>query len=97
MFMGFLSWPLKDTISLVLTIITTKDMLGHCSMCTSIHIPLDIRGNVGNRTNRQEFGGTAKRRHLITKQNVANLRRKVCDQAFMKHSDDASISTHDGE
>lgn len=46
--------------------------------------------NVGNRTNRQEFEGTVKRRHLITKQDVANLRRKVCDKTFMKHFDDAA-------
>lgn len=46
--------------------------------------------NVGDRENRQKFGVTAKRRHLITKQDVANLRRKVCDRTFIKHSDDAA-------
>ena len=49
-----------------------------------------MRESVGERENRQKFGDTAKRRHLITKQDVANLRRKVCDRTFMKHSDDAA-------
>lgn len=32
----------------------------------------------------------AKRQHLLTKQDVANLRRKVHDQTIMRHSDDAT-------
>ena len=49
-----------------------------------------MRESVGERENRQKIGDTAKRRHLITKQDVANLRRKVCDRTLMKHSDDAA-------
>ena len=51
---------------------------------------IDVRENVGNRDNRHMFGNTVKRRHLITKQDVANMRRKVCDQTFMRHLDDAT-------
>ena len=57
---------------------------------TSLHYPTDVHESVGERENRQQFGDSAKRRHLITKQDVANLRRKVCDQKFMKHSNDAA-------
>ena len=53
-------------------------------------MPIDVRENVGDRGSRQQFSGAVKRRHLITKQDVANLRRKVCDQVFMKHPDDAA-------
>ena len=49
-----------------------------------------MRESVGERENRQKIGDTAKRRHLITKQDVANLRRKVWNRTFMKHSDDAA-------
>ena len=51
---------------------------------------LDIQAEVGNRAKRDIFTESAKRKHLITKQDVANLKRKVCDMAIMKHPDDAT-------
>ena len=50
----------------------------------------DVRGEVGSRNKRGEFEHMAKRQHLLTKQDVANLRRKVHDQTMMRHSNDAT-------
>ena len=53
-------------------------------------LSLDIQAEVGSRSNRGTFTESAKRKHLITKQDVANLKRKVCDMAIMRDSDDAT-------
>ena len=50
----------------------------------------DVRGEVGNHDKRCEFEHMAKWQHLLTKQDVANLRRKVHDQTMIRHSDDAT-------
>ena len=51
---------------------------------------LDIQAEVGNRAKRDIFTESVKRKHLITKQDVANLKRKVCDMAVMRDPDDAT-------
>ena len=49
----------------------------------------DIRSNVGHRQNRHSFGKDVKRSHLITTQDIANIKRKVIDHTIMRHEDDA--------
>ena len=51
---------------------------------------IDVRSNVGHRTNRQCFDKAVKRRHLITNQDIANIKRKVIDRTIMRHEDDAT-------
>ena len=51
---------------------------------------LDIRVKAGSRTDRDTFRQSPERKHLITKQDVANLKRKVCDMAITRRPDDAT-------
>ena len=72
-------------------------MLGHCSMCTSIHIPLDIRGNVGNRTNRQEFGKHCKVKTPHHKTKCSKPEEEGVWSNIHEALRWCGISTHDGE
>ena len=49
----------------------------------------DIRSNIGHRENRHSFAKEVKRKHLITTQDIANIKRKVIDHTIMRHEDDA--------
>ena len=51
---------------------------------------IDVRSNVGHRMNHQCFDKAVKRRHLITNQDIANIKRKVIDRTIMRHEDDAT-------
>ena len=50
----------------------------------------DVRSDIGHRLNRQNFDATVKQRHLISKQDIANIKRKVVDSSIMRHADDAT-------
>ena len=43
-----------------------------------------------DKTHGGKFKHLAKRQHLLTKQGIANLRRKVLDRTKMRHADDAT-------
>ena len=38
---------------------------------------LDVRGNIGHRTNRQDFDQTVSRKHFLSPQDIRNYERKV--------------------
>lgn len=53
----------------------------------------DIREDVGNRAKREEFEQSAARKHFITKQDIANVSKKVKDHTIIRHeSDPSSVS-----
>ena len=56
-------------------------------LCFLLHT--DVRSNVGHRVNRNSFEQAVKRRHLISHQDIANVKRKVVDYTIMRHEDDA--------
>ncbi len=49
----------------------------------------DIRENVGHRENRQEFHQTVSRKHLLSKQDIRNVKRSVLDRKIKRHDNDA--------
>ena len=53
------------------------------------YIHVDIREDVGNRAKRAEFDAAVRRRHMITKQDIANIRIMVKDTAVIRNKDDA--------
>ena len=50
---------------------------------------IDIRENVGNRAKRTEFDAAVRRRHMVTKQDISNVRLMVRDMAVIRNKDDA--------
>ena len=48
-----------------------------------------IRGDLGSRTNREDFKKNATRRHFITRQDCRNVGRKLIDFTKHRHSEDA--------
>ena len=56
----------------------------NCPFCA------DVCSSVGDRTNRDCFERAVRRRHLIRKQDISNIRRKVVDSTIMRHEDDAT-------
>ena len=50
---------------------------------------LDIRENVGHRANRLEFKAALRRKHLVKKKDIANIRILVNDMAVIRNQDDA--------
>ena len=52
-----------------------------------------MRSDVGHRHNRYCFDDAVKRKRLISKQDIANLKRKVVDCTIMRHQDDATSVT----
>ena len=55
----------------------------------SNYIRVDIRENVGNRAKRAEFDAAVRRRHMVTKQDIANMRLMVKAMAVICNKDDA--------
>ena len=54
----------------------------------------DVRSNIGHRLHCHNFDTTVKQRHLISKQDIANIKCKVIDCSIMRHEDDAtSVNT----
>jgi len=52
-------------------------------------ITVDIREKVGHRANRLEFGAAVRRKHMITKKDIANKRLLVKDMAVIRNKEDA--------
>ena len=50
---------------------------------------IDIRENVGNRAKRAEIDAAVRRRHMVTRQDIANTRLMVRDMAVIRNKDDA--------
>lgn len=50
---------------------------------------IDIRANTGHRARRLEFEAEVKRKHFITKQDIANVRVKTKDLTVIRHQEDA--------
>ena len=50
---------------------------------------MHIRESVGNRAKRAEFDAAVRRRHMVTKQDIANMRLMVKDMAVIRNKDDA--------
>ena len=55
----------------------------------SNYMHVDIREDVGNRAKRAEFDAAVRRRHMVTKQDIANIRLMVKDMAVIRNKDDA--------
>ena len=50
----------------------------------------DVRSNIGHRVNRDSFHLAVKRKHLLSQQDIANVKRKVVDSSIVRHADDAT-------
>ena len=50
---------------------------------------LDVRGNIGHRTNRQDFDQTVSRKHFLSPQDIRNYERKVRSRQVKRHENDA--------
>ena len=53
----------------------------------------DVHSDVGHRHKHYCFDDAVKRNHLVSMQDIANLKRKVVDCAIMRHQDDATSVT----
>ena len=54
-----------------------------------ISLYIDIRETVGNRAKRADLNAALRRRHLVKKQDIANIRRIVRDMTVIRNKDDA--------
>ncbi len=64
-------------------------------MSCMVHMHIDIREEVGDRNNRSEFMQCVSRKHVITKQDVRNIRSRVKDPLIMRHKHDpTSVSAN---
>lgn len=53
------------------------------------NIITDIREKVGHRINREDFHQNVSRKHLMSKQDIHNVKRNVVDRQIKRHENDA--------
>ena len=53
-------------------------------------INVDIREDTGHRNMRKQFDGLVSRKHLVSRQDILNVKHQIQDQSIIRHSDDAT-------
>jgi len=51
---------------------------------------LDIKEGVGHHTMQKQFHECLSRKHLVSRTDILNIKRKVVDNSVIRHSDDAT-------
>ena len=51
---------------------------------------IDVRENVGNRVNRQDFDQSVSRKHFLSTQDIRNVKRSVLERQIKRHENDAT-------
>ena len=51
---------------------------------------IDVRENVGNRVNRQDFDQSVFRKHFLSTQDIRNVKRSILERQIKRHENDAT-------